>query len=113
MLRGMVGEYGCALPSGLFGCADLRTVAAAAVIDSRMAWSWCAVLAAIAFLLPNTQEIMHDYLDGIAWPGGAAKSGAKRLSFAFTPSWAVFAAGLATAGLISLPHPTSFLYFNF
>jgi alginate O-acetyltransferase complex protein AlgI len=114
ILRGMAGNYGCALPSRWLGCVDLDSLPNAAVANGRLAWFWCGALAAIALFLPNTQEIMRHHLTGITRPSEPPKGlAATAISFASTPLWVVLTAALMTAGLISLPQPTSFLYFNF
>jgi alginate O-acetyltransferase complex protein AlgI len=114
ILRGMAGGYGCALPSGWLGCVDLSDMPSEAVANGQLAWLWCGGLAAIALLLPNTQEIMRNHLTGITRPSEPPKGfAATVISFSSTPLWAVLTAALMTAGLISLPQPTSFLYFNF
>ena len=114
ILRGMVGDYGCALPSGWLGCTDLSQVAGTQIANGQLAWIWCGGLAAIALLLPNTQEIMRNHLTGITRPSDPPNGfAATAISFSSTPLWAVFTAVLMAVGLISLPQPTSFLYFNF
>jgi hypothetical protein len=114
ILRGMVGDYGCALPSGWLGCTDLSQVAGTQIANGQLAWIWCGGLAAIALLLPNTQEIMRNHLTGITRPSDPPTGfAATAISFSSTPLWAVFTAVLMAVGLVSLPQPTSFLYFNF
>ena len=71
---------------------------------------WCVALAAIAFLMPNTEELVRHYLPAIAKP---ARERPSALSFAPTFHWAAAVAVVLAAGLIGLPAPTSFLYFNF
>lgn len=75
-------------------------------------WIWCVSLGAIALLLPNTQEIMHRRLSGIACPVMIRPS-ALPLTFRRSMLWAAAVAAMLAAGLIGLPQPTSFLYFNF
>ena len=114
ILRGMSGNNGCALPSGWFGCVDLGQVPGAQIANGQLAWIWCGGLAAIALLLPNTQEIMRNHLTGITRPSEPPQGlAASVITFSSTPVWAALTAALITAGLISLPQPTSFLYFNF
>jgi len=87
---------------------------AASLTEVYWTWAWCVGLGAIAFILPNTEEIMAPYLPQIAKPAGT--SGPIRwAALTFSPSlgWAAVTAVLLAAGLISLPQPTNFLYFNF
>ena len=111
MLAGMAGAHGCALPSGWLGCVAIDPVAPA-MLPAVSVWSWCAVLACIALGLPNTQEIMRQSLSGITRP---ATVGPAVISIVFRRSvaWAIAVAALLAAGLVNLPQPTSFLYFNF
>ena len=71
---------------------------------------WCVALGAIAFLMPNTEELVRHYLPAIARP---ARERSAALSFAPNLHWAAAVALVLAAGLIGLPAPTSFLYFNF
>jgi len=75
-------------------------------------WGWCTALGAIALLLPNTQEIMHRHLSGITRPT-TIRSSPLALVFRRSVPWAAAIATMLGAGLIGLPQPTSFLYFNF
>jgi alginate O-acetyltransferase complex protein AlgI len=114
IVRGMAGGYGCALPFGWLGCADLGNLPIEGGANAQLVWLWCGGLAAIALLFPNTQEIMREHLTGITRPSESPKGfAATAISFSSTPVWAALTAALMTAGLISLPQPTSFLYFNF
>jgi hypothetical protein len=75
-------------------------------------WVWCTCLGAIALLLPNTQEIMRDYLTGVARTPIVFHT-AVPFSFRRSVPWAMAVGAMLAAGLMSLPQPTSFLYFNF
>jgi D-alanyl-lipoteichoic acid acyltransferase DltB (MBOAT superfamily) len=87
---------------------------AASLTEIYWTWAWCVGLGAIAFRLPNTEEIMAPYLPQIAKPAGArGPIGWAALTFSPSLGWAAVTAVLLAAGLISLPQPTNFLYFNF
>ena len=111
ILAGMAGAHGCVLPGGWLGCAA-NDPAAMAIIPAMSVWIWCVLLAGIALGLPNTQEIVRQSLSGITRP---TTIGPAVLSIVFhrSAAWAIAVAALLAAGLVNLPQPTSFLYFNF
>jgi D-alanyl-lipoteichoic acid acyltransferase DltB (MBOAT superfamily) len=103
MVVGMSGANGLGLDSS-----------ATSIIEVYQTWAWCVGLGAIAFLLPNTEEFMGPYLPAIARPPGQrSPMGLAALTFAPSLGWVAVTAILLAAGLISLPQPTNFLYFNF
>jgi len=75
-------------------------------------WSWVALGAAIAFLLPNTQQIMGRFDPALDYK--RERDGAARL-LSWRPSrrWAAVVAMLSLASLLSLSRPAEFLYFQF
>jgi alginate O-acetyltransferase complex protein AlgI len=95
----------------LAGMAGLHRVVAQSLLPGAV-WGWCIALGSIALLLPNTQEIMHRYFSGITRPS-TIRSSALPLVFHRSVPWAAAVAAMLAAGLIGLPRPTSFLYFNF
>jgi D-alanyl-lipoteichoic acid acyltransferase DltB (MBOAT superfamily) len=101
MLAGMIGLAG---PVGSFALADNDRVRATA---------WCAGLLVLALGAPNTQEIMRDRLWSFLKPAGAGRLFGRPLAFSMTRGWALASGALLAAGLICLPQPASFLYFNF
>ncbi len=115
ILVGMAGAHGCALPGGWLGCATFDPGGAADTLlfpASISVWLWCAVLGGIAVGLPNTQEIMRHSLSGITRPTSVGPA-IISLNFRRSIVWALAAAALLAVGLVNLPQPTSFLYFNF
>jgi hypothetical protein len=118
LLRGMAGGYGVALPE-MVGArlGVLRAPLEQLGVDFYLGggarftatWSWVAVAALIAFYLPNSQQIM-----GMQ---AGARQGAMRFKTALrwtpSPAWAWSLGVLALAGLLSLSHPSEFLYFQF
>ena len=114
VLTGMVGANGCVLPRGLLGCSSAVETAYSGVMYAHV-FSWSIALMGVALLLPNTQEIMRDQLSGITRPDDPALEGDERMPIRFRRSiaWVAFTSVLLAAGLINLPQPTSFLYFNF
>jgi D-alanyl-lipoteichoic acid acyltransferase DltB (MBOAT superfamily) len=118
MLAAMAGDNGAALPAAvayragewapMLAAAGLRFEAGggAAFLST---WAWIVVLAAAAFLLPNTQEMMRRYrpaLDMGLWS-------LRRWQWRPTPAWSAYAACLLAIGVLSLPEVSAFLYFQF
>jgi hypothetical protein len=69
---------------------------------------WIAGLLAVAWLAPNTQEIMGKFkpaLERIERPG--------RPSWAPTTAWALLIGGVGTLSLLHLSRVSEFLYFQF
>ncbi|HEY2008384.1 MAG TPA: MBOAT family protein [Rhizomicrobium sp.] len=77
------------------------------------AWIWCVALLGVTLLAPNTQEFMRDYLMGITRPDKGATLFGSPFLFRMTARWAMVVGVFLCAGLVCLPQPTSFLYFNF
>ncbi|MBS0554953.1 MAG: MBOAT family protein [Proteobacteria bacterium] len=77
-------------------------------------WSWVLLAAGIAFLSPNTQEIMSRFEPALAMHGKDADAGQPRL-FTWQPRRrdAVLVGLLFAFGVLALSRPTEFLYFQF
>lgn len=119
ILRGMLGWNGISLPEAL----ALRAGPAASWLAGAgvtftpgggrefvLNYLWVAVLMGLAFLAPNTQQIMGRFkpaLDHDAQPG------ATRLAWSARPLWALAMAVVLACGLLSLTRPSEFLYFQF
>jgi hypothetical protein len=125
ILRGMSGGFGVALPEavgsrlGAFGSAleDLGVTyylgGGTRFIEN---WSWVLFAAAIAFLLPNTQQITRRFepaLDFLPAAHPDLSRVARWLTWLPSRRWAMFLGVLAVASLLSLNRPNEFLYFQF
>ena len=88
--------------AGINGCGNCTAEALLAPV-----WLWCAALAALAFSSPNTQEIIAS----LAKPDHVVRI--ERLSLSRSLAWAGALGALAAGAFMSLPQPTSFIYFNF
>ena len=73
-------------------------------------WSWVTVAALVAFLAPNTQQIMYRYAPALDHDGTAAPV---RLSWLPAARPALATGLLAVACLLALSRPSEFLYFQF
>ena len=118
MLSAMAGEHGVALPVAIAyragGTAEF--LAAAGVrfhpgggADFLATWTWIALLAAVAFLLPNTQEVMRRYRPAL----NAGVLMLRPWQWRPAPAWTLCSACLLTLGVLSLPEVSAFLYFQF
>lgn len=109
----MGGHNGASLPEALAP----RVMAIQPVLDAlgitfhvgggtrfMQTYAWVAVAAAIAWLMPNTQQIMARFEPAI---------GARWLAWLPNRRWAVGMALLSLACLLSLGRPAEFLYFQF
>lgn len=99
VLAGMAGLNGL----GLLALPDPSALAAG--------WAWIAALLAIAWFLPNTQEIMADHLPQVR--GQVAGLARGVLRWRPTPLHAAICAAAATVALGHLANVSEFLYFQF
>ena len=97
VLAGMVGLNGVALPEGLESG------------SLGMAWVWITGLLAVAWLAPNTQEIMARHLPQMRGITGADGL----MSWRPATSYAVVAAVVGVLALGHLGNVSEFLYFQF
>ena len=121
MLSGMAGLNGVDLPAALTlrlplleGLGIAATPGGGGVFVAT--WGWIAVVAAVAWLLPNTQEVARfepAYTDAAHEAHAPAFASAGRLAWRPSLGWAVTVAALTTAGLFALPQVSEFLYFQF
>ncbi len=76
-------------------------------------WGWVCAAAAIAFLFPNTQQIVRHFEPALDFDG-AVRPGAV-LAWTWQPAWsrALFIGALGLASMLALNRPTDFLYFQF
>ena len=99
VLEGMAGLNGL----GLAALPDLSELA--------VGWAWIGALLAIAWFLPNTQEIMADYMPQVR----GRRTGLARRLLSWRPS-PIHAAACAVAAIVALGHlanVSEFLYFQF
>lgn len=99
ILEGMAGLNGLAL-AALPNLPELAT-----------AWGWVLAALAIAWLAPNTQEIMADHLPQMR--GRAAALAPRLLRWRLSPGFAVACAVAAIVALGHLANVSEFLYFQF
>jgi len=121
IVQGMFGAYGLGLPDSIGNhLGGLRATLEQAGVKFYLGggtrfiqtWSWVAVGAALAFLFPNTQQIMGKFdpaLDYVLQRDG----GAGWLAWRPSRRWAAWAGVLCVASLLSLSRPAEFLYFQF
>ena len=121
IVLGMTGGWGAALPDGMMSrIAPLKDTLESLGVHSFLGggasfvetWVWIVVAAAIAFIAPNTQEIMGRFEPALIedrQPQKLAKH------FVWQPSrrHAVAIGLLLALGILALSRPTEFLYFQF
>ncbi|MHB1233243.1 MAG: MBOAT family O-acyltransferase [Burkholderiales bacterium] len=79
-----------------------------------MTYAWVGGLMFIAFLLPNTQQFMSHFEPALNFvPDRQPPSYRRYLVWSPSLTWSFLIALIATAGVLSLTHPTEFLYFQF
>jgi D-alanyl-lipoteichoic acid acyltransferase DltB (MBOAT superfamily) len=125
IVRGMTGGFGVALPEAIGSrLGALGTMLKNAGVNYYLGggarfienWSWVMFAAAIAFLLPNTQQIVRRFEPALDFlPAAQPGRGRAATWLTWLPSrrWAMFLGVLAVASLLSLNRPNEFLYFQF
>jgi alginate O-acetyltransferase complex protein AlgI len=122
IVLGMLGFNGAALPDAIASRLGplwplLQGVGVQAGLGGGAAfvglWFWIAVGGLIAFVFPNTQEIMHRFEP--AYVEGSAGDAANTTAISWQPRRrdAVLVGCLLALGVLALSRPTEFLYFQF
>ena len=76
-------------------------------------WSWIVLAALIAFIAPNTQEIMGRFEPALPEHGQTHIRRARYLLWLPTRQQAILTGLLFALGILALARPTEFLYFQF
>jgi hypothetical protein len=125
IIQGMAGVYGVSLPDSIGNqLGSLRLLLEQSGIGfflgggSRFlqTYGWVALGAAVAFLLPNTQQLMDRFNPALDYrPGKDAATGVAGhlLRWRPTAQWACWIGLLTVCSLLSLNRPAEFLYFQF
>ncbi|SEP36032.1 MBOAT family protein [Nitrosovibrio sp. Nv6] len=125
IVRGMTGAFGIGLPDAIGNRVEILVPALQNLgVNFYLGggshfvetWGWIAFAAAIAFLLPNTQELVHRFEPALDFkPTAQTPRGGMAYRLAWMPSrlWAVFLGSLTVISLLSLNRPNEFLYFQF
>jgi D-alanyl-lipoteichoic acid acyltransferase DltB (MBOAT superfamily) len=118
ILGGMAGQNGAAFPeavamhfpslAGTLSWFGMKFTPGGGGDFLRMC-VWLAILLAIIFLTPNTQQILARYRPGL----GAPDPVSCRLSWTPSRGWAVACAIVAAMGFLSLHRVSEFLYYQF
>ena len=120
LVTGMLGGFGAALPSHLSRLGPLKVVVEGLGIGSYLGggaifvetWCWVAVGGLIAFLAPNTQEIMGRFEPALPRRSRQMRP-APHLSWTPERRNAIAIGLLFALGMLALSRPTEFLYFQF
>lgn len=122
VVQGMVGAWGVAVPDALAGRLGglwplLESTGVRSFLGGGSAfaetWGWVAAGAVLAFLFPNTQEIMGRFEPAL--PEARATASVREPRLLWQPRrWQAVVLGLLfAAGMLALSRPTEFLYFQF
>ena len=118
----MLGGFGAALPEPILSrLGPLKRVVEDLGIGSYLGggaifvetWCWIAVGGLIAFLAPNTQEIMGRFEPALPEEGRAKLRPAQHLAWIPQRRNAMAMGLLFALGMLALSRPTEFLYFQF
>jgi alginate O-acetyltransferase complex protein AlgI len=119
LLAGMAGLNGASLPAGVVpllgpGWPLLQALGVEASHGGGrvfvLTWAWVVSLMLIAFLAPNTQELLARYRPAL---NAAVAGGRPWWAWRPSPGWAMATAAVAAAGLLALSQVSEFLYFQF
>jgi alginate O-acetyltransferase complex protein AlgI len=122
LVIGMVGGWGAALPEPILShLGPLKALFESLGIGSYLGggatfvetWCWITVGALIAFVAPNTQEIMGRFEPALPEEGRDRMRPAQRLAWAPQRRNAMAMGLLFALGVLALSRPTEFLYFQF
>ena len=120
IIGAMLGGFGVALPDGIGNqLGGLKALLEGWGVTFYMGggarflqtWGWVAAAGAIAFLAPNTQQIMRHFDPALDYRAAAGDDA--RLAWRPHPAWALALAVIAVLSLLSLTRPAEFLYFQF
>lgn len=120
ILQGMSGQFGISLPEAIGSrLGSLRPILEAWGVGFYLGggsrfletWQWILVAAGIAFLCPNSQQIMARYDPAL---GGPARAYPGKWQI-WQPSrrWSLYMGAILLGSLLSLSRPAEFLYFQF
>ena len=119
ILQGMAGLNGAVLPAAVVRvlpalAAPLQAIGVELGLSGGHAfvqsYSWILACAAIAFLLPNTQQVMVQFQFA---PGIGSGASQRRILWQPNLVWATVVALIAMGGILSLSRVSEFLYYQF
>jgi alginate O-acetyltransferase complex protein AlgI len=125
ILTGLLGAHGVGLPAAIFEhIGPLAGLLRKTGGDAESWWgakdflllsTWTVILALIAFLLPNTAQLLRNYEPALnANNTNTINSGwFSRLLWRPTLGWAMAVAAIAAAGVLRIGGPSEFLYWQF
>ena len=124
IVQGMVGGFGVGLPDTLgnhMGAFQpiLKDIGITFFLGGGArffaTWGWVVFAACIAFFMPNTQQLTRRFEPVLASHAVSDTVSGWLAGIAWAPTrrWAFFIGMLTVASLLSLHHPSQFLYFQF
>lgn len=125
LMKGLTGQFGVGLPDalgnklGVFR-SSLESIGVTFYLGGGQrfveTWSWILAASFLAFLMPNTQQIMSRFSPALSsGDTSVASSSVAVRTIEFNPSWqwGVVIGVILVLSLLSLNRPTEFLYFQF
>ena len=122
LLAGMCGLHGTTIPNGLlFLLRPLRGDLAYLGITFGMGsastliatYVWVVALLAVAFVMPNTQELLARYSPSLVASGLDRTKHALYARWSLSPGWAIVSGVVVFIGVISITRVSEFLYWQF
>ncbi len=122
IIRGLYGEFGVGIPNAISSrLGALKPVLTELGIEFFLGggarfietWIWVMAALAIAFIMPNTQQIMRKFDPALDYDATRAKRDIISKDWQPSPHWAVALGVMAILCLLSLNRPSDFLYFQF
>lgn len=122
ILAGMAGANGVAIPGAIFNSLgplqdSIRSLGITTFLGGGQrfieTYVWITIGAALAFLTPNTQEIIRRFNPALDFDDHRHRTTTQRIVWSPTTRWALTIGTLATVCVMALNRPTEFLYFQF
>jgi len=122
VVAGMLGQFGAALPEPILSrLGPLKDALENLGVVNYLGggtvfvetWLWVGTAALLAFLAPNTQEIMARFEPALSDAGQLAPPPPTRLGWQPRRRHALAVGLLLALGVLALSRPTEFLYFQF
>lgn len=122
ILSAMAGQNGVTLPSAIFAhVPNFGNIAVSLGIEAMpgggrefiATWTWIIAAGAIAFFMPNTQQMMRDFEPALNFVIDGATAAPAKFVWRPTRGMAVLTAVVLVAGLFGMARVSEFLYFQF
>lgn len=122
IVTGMLGGWGASVPDAILSrLGPIQSPIEALGVGGHLGggavfaetWCWILVAAVVAFLAPNTQEIMGRFEPALPDERRAESRATPSIVWLPQPHQAIVVGTLLALGVLALSRPTEFLYFQF